>query len=358
MKPRLFLLTGLALCALSVRGQSTAEPLQVELTLSAGRYPEAIASDTLHRLGQFGYSTVTGKAYRFAVQGQDEDDEIHGARGTRYSFEHRMHDPRVGRFLSLDPLAAKYPHNSPYAFSENRVIDAVELEGLEEVPYHEAAQRKREGLPLIVTKSEWLEEDRYCACRTFATAAEYNTRNLNSSAYEPINQVHNYYQWADNKLRSEGIDFRWFKAAEEVTAPNLGIGASQWEPAKSIGGFSDATSAFLAEGNAFLMRRNIAVVKDALATRSFQGLTGKEADYAMVEYEQKGLTFWMSLAERNMKPEEFDAIMTNLSDVLNNAPIERSYVANAKKTIGGPIDFRNESHRITLGKALVDEIRD
>jgi hypothetical protein len=42
-----------------------------------------------------------------------------------------MHDPRVGRFLSLDPLAPQYPHNSPYAFSENRVIDGVELEGLE-----------------------------------------------------------------------------------------------------------------------------------------------------------------------------------------------------------------------------------
>ncbi|MCJ8292757.1 MAG: hypothetical protein HRT58_22415 [Crocinitomicaceae bacterium] len=42
-----------------------------------------------------------------------------------------MHDPRIGRFFTTDPLAAKYPHNSPYAFSENRVIDAVELEGLE-----------------------------------------------------------------------------------------------------------------------------------------------------------------------------------------------------------------------------------
>lgn len=44
-----------------------------------------------------------------------------------------MHDPRVGRFFAVDPLASKYPHNSPYAFSENRVIDGVELEGLE---YH------------------------------------------------------------------------------------------------------------------------------------------------------------------------------------------------------------------------------
>lgn len=31
----------------------------------------------------------------------------------------------------MDPLAAKYPHNSPYAFSENKVIDHIELEGLE-----------------------------------------------------------------------------------------------------------------------------------------------------------------------------------------------------------------------------------
>ena len=42
-----------------------------------------------------------------------------------------MHDPRVGRFFAVDPLAPKYPHNSPYAFSENRLLDGVELEGLE-----------------------------------------------------------------------------------------------------------------------------------------------------------------------------------------------------------------------------------
>jgi hypothetical protein len=48
-----------------------------------------------------------------------------------------MHDPRVGRFFAVDPLAGKYPWNSPYAFSENRVIDGFELEGLEVVPLNE-----------------------------------------------------------------------------------------------------------------------------------------------------------------------------------------------------------------------------
>jgi hypothetical protein len=42
-----------------------------------------------------------------------------------------MHDPRIGRFFAVDPLASEYTWNSPYAFSENRVVDAVELEGLE-----------------------------------------------------------------------------------------------------------------------------------------------------------------------------------------------------------------------------------
>lgn len=38
--------------------------------------------------------------------------------------------------MSIDPLASKFAHNSPYAFSENRVIDGRELEGAEYVHYY------------------------------------------------------------------------------------------------------------------------------------------------------------------------------------------------------------------------------
>jgi RHS repeat-associated protein len=71
--------------------------------------------------------------YRYGFQGQEKDDEINGE-GNSLNYTFRMHDPRVGRFFAVDPLAPKYPHNSPYAFSENRVIDGVELEGLEYLP--------------------------------------------------------------------------------------------------------------------------------------------------------------------------------------------------------------------------------
>lgn len=48
-----------------------------------------------------------------------------------------MHDPRIGRFFAVDPLSASFPWNSPYAFSENRVIDGIELEGAEVLSYTE-----------------------------------------------------------------------------------------------------------------------------------------------------------------------------------------------------------------------------
>ncbi|MBW7868457.1 MAG: hypothetical protein H3C31_09060 [Brumimicrobium sp.] len=75
-----------------------------------------------------GYAASGG--YRYGFQGQEKDDEIKG-KGNSVNYSFRMHDPRLGRFLSLDPLSPDYPWNSPYAFSENRVLDAIELEGKE-----------------------------------------------------------------------------------------------------------------------------------------------------------------------------------------------------------------------------------
>ena len=74
--------------------------------------------------------TISGDGYRFGFQGQEMDDEIKGE-GNSVNYTFRMHDPRIGRFFSIDPLSSEYPWNSTYAFSENRVLDAVELEGLE-----------------------------------------------------------------------------------------------------------------------------------------------------------------------------------------------------------------------------------
>jgi|GEM_PF-1677256 len=67
---------------------------------------------------------------KIKFQGQEHIDDL----GLNWdSFKWRNHQPDIGRFFNVDPLAAKYVHNSPYAFSENKVIAHIELEGLESV---------------------------------------------------------------------------------------------------------------------------------------------------------------------------------------------------------------------------------
>jgi len=43
----------------------------------------------------------------------------------------RIYDPRLGRFLSVDPIANRFPMLTPYQFASNRPIDGIDLDGLE-----------------------------------------------------------------------------------------------------------------------------------------------------------------------------------------------------------------------------------
>jgi Bacterial toxin 46 len=43
----------------------------------------------------------------------------------------RIYDPRIGKFLSVDPIAANYPMLTPYQFASNSPIQAIDLDGLE-----------------------------------------------------------------------------------------------------------------------------------------------------------------------------------------------------------------------------------
>jgi hypothetical protein len=43
----------------------------------------------------------------------------------------RIYDPRIGKFLSVDPIASNYPMLTPYQFASNSPIQAIDLDGLE-----------------------------------------------------------------------------------------------------------------------------------------------------------------------------------------------------------------------------------
>src|SRR5690606_18995758 len=66
--------------------------------------------------------------YRFGFNGQEKDNEIKGI-GNSLDFGERMHDTRLGRFLSVDPEAANAPGWSPYNAMWNNPLRFVDPDG-------------------------------------------------------------------------------------------------------------------------------------------------------------------------------------------------------------------------------------
>jgi len=87
--------------------------------------------------------TSSGGEYRFGFQGQEKNSDLSGVDGGHLDFKYRIHDARLGRFLSVDPLSASYPWNSTYAFAENKLGMGIELEGAELLPFGSSMYRER-----------------------------------------------------------------------------------------------------------------------------------------------------------------------------------------------------------------------
>jgi RHS repeat-associated protein len=75
-----------------------------------------------------GREPVATHPYRYGFNGKEDDNEVKGD-GNQVDFGERIYDSRLGRFLSIDPLARKLPWNSPYDFAENRPIDGIDNNG-------------------------------------------------------------------------------------------------------------------------------------------------------------------------------------------------------------------------------------
>ena len=68
--------------------------------------------------------------YRYGFNGKENDNEVKGV-GNEIDYGMRVYDPRVGRFLSLDPLQVEYPMLTPYQYAGNGPISGIDLDGKE-----------------------------------------------------------------------------------------------------------------------------------------------------------------------------------------------------------------------------------
>ncbi len=173
--------------------------------------PEVLAYNNYYPFGMMQPErSYQSDEYRYGFQGQEADNELKGV-GNGLSYEYRMHDPRVGRFFAVDPLAAKYPFYSTYSFSGNRVIDKIELEGLEPAdpdgnvqPYGQSIEVPGGGYSLVPSNAVPLLNSDGMAVAIIA----YNRLFMfiddgKQRGFVDTDNLHIFYYQRDNEIKND-----------------------------------------------------------------------------------------------------------------------------------------------------------
>ena len=63
-----------------------------------------------------GRTMSLSNGYRYGFNGKENDNGVSG-QGNQYDYGFRIYNPRIGRFLSVDPLTQTYPYYTPYQFA-------------------------------------------------------------------------------------------------------------------------------------------------------------------------------------------------------------------------------------------------
>lgn len=94
---------------------------------------DVVSAQDYYPFGQLQPGRQHGTKGRYLFNGKEQDPEVKGV-GNQYDYGFRIYDPRLGRFLSVDPLTDKYPWYTPYQFAGNKPIWCIDLDGLEDIP--------------------------------------------------------------------------------------------------------------------------------------------------------------------------------------------------------------------------------
>jgi len=119
-----------------------------------------------------------------------------------HEFKYRFYDPAIGRFASTDPLAESFYHNGTYNFSENRVIDGIELEGLEYVSRRHVIDGNGDWTTTDTNYYQMSEDEINAAGGTYQSSS-------NAASYGPEGKgVKHTYVDADGNETGTRWDFR------------------------------------------------------------------------------------------------------------------------------------------------------
>jgi RHS repeat-associated protein len=102
------------------------------ITDNAGMKPDSVWATVVSATDYYPFGlemkgrTYSNDKYRYGFNGMEKDKEFNET----YTTEFRQYDPRIGRWLSVDPLTRKFPDQSPYTAFNNNPIFYIDPTGL------------------------------------------------------------------------------------------------------------------------------------------------------------------------------------------------------------------------------------
>lgn len=163
--------------------------------------------------------------YRYGFNGKEKDDEISG-NGNEYDFGSRMYDPRLGKWLSVDPEFKRYPHLSPYsAFADNPMYYIDPGGETLRVSFANEGERKR-----VEAALQKLTNDKVVVTQTGLVkliSGNQNPKKNLVKGTQLLRDVSDHEKTAtlyiDAKSMGAGVSYRVPKAAENGTGTDVDI---------------------------------------------------------------------------------------------------------------------------------------
>jgi RHS repeat-associated protein len=183
--------------------------------------PQMVSAQDYYPFGmlQPGRSVNVG-GYRYGFNGKENDNEVKGE-GEQQDYGMRVYDPRLGRFLSVDPLFKSYPWNSTYSFAENDVLRSIDLDGLEKVITHFYKQEK-DGKLTINKIDKITVLNNVSTPEIHQLEVKVGSTKLNNGAIFNINRTYSLNSEVTLKGRNEEGDLKTVPAIRTLSNDDLG----------------------------------------------------------------------------------------------------------------------------------------
>jgi RHS repeat-associated protein len=170
--------------------------------------------------------------YRYGFNGKENDNEVKGE-GNQQDYGLRIYDPRLGKFLSVDPMTKAFPYYSSYQFAGNTPIQAIDLDGGEPKGYKwdNPSAKLHPGSGVTKVPSEYDQEP-----LTTGNVGSYSgiinryaVQDIDKKTYLIYEDAHGTRQWAveyeNGQWKGNVNEFKWStrpNSADALTAMTVG----------------------------------------------------------------------------------------------------------------------------------------